>query len=334
MNNIDNDEHVFVVGSSRSGTTLVHTILLSSPIYAQYRAETQILNGCELKYGDLSKTSSKQKFLSDWLRSRQFKRSGLTIKEFSALLFDKNTSSYTLLLSKFMRLIADKQNCQRWVDSTPGYAFYLKQIAEHFPNSKVVHVIRDGRAVALSLAKLGWSGINTNSFDKALCYSAIKWEKSILAARTSKDLLGDRYHEIQYEKLVKNPEQEQKLLSEFLGLTTKLSYENGISRIRSLEQHSTLKKQTNSAFSDMSAGLSIQAVNRWKSALTQTQIRKIESLVGDRLIQLGYTINTEKDLQKSPFINKFRFISGLIHQIKTLPGMGQFTTTPLELDQD
>ena len=335
MSPTDNGEHVFVVGSSRSGTTLVNTVLLSSPLYARYRAETQLLSGCELKYGDLAKPSSKQRFLSDWLRSRQFKRSGLTQQEFEDILFDKNTTSYIRLLSGFMNMISSKQGCQRWVDSTPGNAFCLKQISAHFPNAKVLHVIRDGRAVALSLAKLGWSGVRTGNYDKALCYSAIKWEHSVFAAQSARNLFGSRYHEIQYEKLVENPARELEKLSNFLQVPD-LSYKPNENNTGSKEQQSSTQKRTNSAFGDMPAGISTQAANRWKAALSQSQICRIESIVGDTLEQLDYMLISNSAPSLVHILNgyRFRFFIGLKRYIKYNLGLGRFTISPLELDQD
>ena len=335
MGSTDNGEHVFVVGSSRSGTTLVNTILLSSPLYARYRAETQLLNGCEIKYGDLAKQTSKKRFLTDWLRSRQFKRSGLTQKEFETLLFNKNTTSYIHLLSGFMNMVSAKQDCQRWVDSTPGNAFCLAQISIHFPNAKVIHVIRDGRAVALSLAKLGWSGVRTKNHDKALCYSAIKWEHSVLAAQSAKDCLGSRYHEIQYEKLVADPKQEIEKLSSFLQVPG-LSYKENQSSAESKKQDSSELKRTNSAFGDMPKGISTHAANRWKKSLSKRQICKIEAIVDNTLKQLGYTSITKSTPPIRYLVNGYiyRITIGLKRYLKYNFRLGKLTISPLELDQD
>lgn len=332
----DYSEHVFVVGSSRSGTTLVTTLLLSSPIYASYRAETQLLNGCELKYGNLSKQESKKKFLADWLRSRQFRRSGLTQEECKNLVLNKEITTYVRLLSEFMNIVAERQGCERWVDGTPGNALSLDLIAEYFPNARVVHVIRDGRAVALSRAKLGWCGVRTDSFDKALCYSAIKWERSVQTARSAKSFLGRRYYEIQYENLVGDPTQELGKLSEFLRIPefvydVKDSVHDG-----SKESDCSNLHHTNSVFGDMPAGISTQAVSRWQNVLTQTQICAIESTIGDTLTQLGYTHSTFCKPSVHHLINGHwcRFVIGLKNLAKENMRIGRFTHTPLEVDRD
>lgn len=335
MNHPDNGEHVFVVGSSRSGTTLVNTILLSSPLYANYRAETQLLNGCDIKYGQLTKSSSKKYFLSEWLRSRQFKRSGLSQEEFEALLFDDGTTSYFQLQSKFMAAVAAKQSRDRWVDSTPANAFNLEKIATSFPKAKVVHVIRDGRAVALSLAKLGWSGIKTDNFDNALCYSAIKWEQSVLAAKAAQSFLGERYYEIRYENLVNNTSQELVALSKFIG-TPGLNYKANTHSTGIDKQLRTTEKQTNSAFGDMTSGISNHAVNRWKESLSDAQINAVEATVNSTLKKLGYLDKLHSPDAIQVFWNacRYRGVVNIKHFIKDTVWPGRLTTSPLELDQD
>ena len=333
MNAIDYEEHVFIVGSSRSGTTLVNLILLSCPLYAVYRAETQLLNGCDIKYGNLTNKRSRESFLSDWFRSRQFLRSGLTKEEFLGLLNTEDTTSYIRLLSKFMNMVAAKQQRTRWVDSTPGNIYSLAKIADYFPNAKVIHVIRDGRAVALSRTKLGWSGVSTNDFDKALCYSALMWESTVLTARKAKNILPRRYLEVRYEKLIENPEYFLNSLSEFLNISN-LSYEHINKGTEVINNSSSAPGYSNnSAFGDLSVGISTKAMNRWKDSLNIAQISRIEAFVGQTLKELDYPLitNNHKNLKLS--IEKFLSKSHLKTKshIKRIAVLRHMVNTPLEI---
>lgn len=333
----DNREHVFVVGSSRSGTTLVTTILWSCPVYAKYQSETHLLYGCKKKYGDLARGKAKEMFLSDWLRSRQFKRSGLTRKECEDLVLNPENTTYVQLLSQFMNLVAAKQGCDRWIDGTPSNALCLEEIAEHFPNARVIHVIRDGRAVALSRAKLGWCGVRTNKFENALCYSAIYWERSVQAVRSIRSLLGERYLEIRYEALVANPAVEINKLSKFLKIPTIVFNPD-----RNTNTHSQLSKtplsnySANSAFGDMPVGISTKAAYRWQEALTPEQVCLIENIVGDTLVQIGYTLSTScaPSLYNSTKAKLCRFVVQIKQAIKDRLHTSSFVNTPLELDRE
>ena len=79
-----------------------------------------------------------------------------------------------------------------------------------FPDAQVVHVIRDGRDVAVSHRKrFGyWSCVK----------SAVKWPRYIAEAREAgRRLPPGQYHELRYEELVSNQEATLRSLLDFLG---------------------------------------------------------------------------------------------------------------------
>ncbi len=60
----------------------------------------------------------------------------------------------------FLRIImeqmARKQGVERWADTTPEHLLHLHRIKETIPNALIIHIIRDGRDVALSTEKQGY----------------------------------------------------------------------------------------------------------------------------------------------------------------------------------
>jgi hypothetical protein len=56
-----------------------------------------------------------------------------------------------------MNEIASKQGANRWIDSTPTNIPHMFRISRDFPEARFIHIIRDGRDVALSLEKRAWS---------------------------------------------------------------------------------------------------------------------------------------------------------------------------------
>jgi hypothetical protein len=98
---------------------------------------------------------------------------------------------------------------QRWADKTPGYALHLDYIDRLFPDARYVHVIRDGRDVVASY-RYRWGY-------RAALRAAGQWVDHVQAARRFGRGPGiDRYHEIRYERLVRDPEQVLRALLEFL----------------------------------------------------------------------------------------------------------------------
>lgn len=334
---IDRRQHLFIVGSARSGTSLMASILQTSALYASYRAETKLLDGCSAKYGDLNNEKMRKIFWNDWFRSRQFKRSGLTKEEVRDVVFPQR--SYIGVLGTYMNLMASKQGCERWIDSTPGNSYSLKDIAYTFPNSKVIHMIRDGRAVALSLAKLDWTGVRTTDFNKSLCYAALKWKKSLEAVSSAKQYLEGRYLEVSYEKLVQEPESTLVDISKYLELETIDTnlLDSGFA-IKNQTSKSTLHTP-NSPFGDMPSGISAIAAYRWKSILTEQQVCSIQGHVGETLTKYNYPLlNTDYRVWNKYQNKSMAWWRMLVLSTKRFLSrssfLGRYTSSPLELERE
>ncbi|HEY6768495.1 MAG TPA: sulfotransferase, partial [Candidatus Sulfotelmatobacter sp.] len=72
-----NKAPVFVLGSPRSGTSLLYHMLLSAGKFAVFRSETHVFNLLETRFGDLSILRNKEKLIEAWFRTRMFQISGL-----------------------------------------------------------------------------------------------------------------------------------------------------------------------------------------------------------------------------------------------------------------
>src|SRR3989449_8495666 len=63
---------VFVVGSPRSGTTLVYDMLMSAGGFAIYLGESSIFNVVAPRFGDLGLRKNRQKMWHAWLGRQTF----------------------------------------------------------------------------------------------------------------------------------------------------------------------------------------------------------------------------------------------------------------------
>jgi hypothetical protein len=93
----------------------------------------------------------------------------------------------------------------RWAEKSPNNIFCIKEILDFFPDARFVHVIRDGRDVALSLH-------NSRQYD--IYSSVLRWVLSIEAGFTFRD--NPRYMEIRYEDIVLDTENSLRKLMDFL----------------------------------------------------------------------------------------------------------------------
>jgi Sulfotransferase family len=108
-------------------------------------------------------------------------------------------------------LYADMEGKPRWGDKTPAYVRRMPMIAKALPEARFVHVIRDGRDVALSRARRAMR-------EPAPPQRVAKtWRQRILDARQQSKRL-DGYLEVRYEDLVTDTEATLRPVGELIGL--------------------------------------------------------------------------------------------------------------------
>ncbi|MEL6870156.1 MAG: sulfotransferase [Pseudomonadota bacterium] len=271
---------IFILGSARSGTTLMASIVASSQSVAEYRAETLLLHRCDRYYGKLADPAAKERFVRDWLQSRQFKRASIT--EETARSMVAQSSSYAELLEALMTHIARTQDKTHWIDSTPSNVFEMQTIVEQFPNAKIINVVRDGRAVAASLRKLGWTSVGSRSSVGALQYAALKWASSVQAFQQMSYRVATPTLSVQYESLISEPVETLRIIRDYIDLpdiTLVTSDSSGKSTVAS-----------NSAFGRLDEGISTEPMTRWRKQLSSEEILAIEAVVGRTLEHCGYPL--------------------------------------------
>ena len=116
------------------------------------------------------------------------------------------------VLRAFYGLCAAAEGKPRWGDKTPGYVKRMRPIARTLGEARFVHLIRDGRDVALSRLRRGMGE------DKPIADVAELWRRRIENARRQARRLRGRYLELRYEDLVAEPEAALRRVCELVEL--------------------------------------------------------------------------------------------------------------------
>src|ERR1700692_437216 len=144
---------VFVMGCHRSGTNLLYDTLLSAGGFAVYRGYLPIYEILIPRFRSLEKPSNREKIVNMWMRSKGFARAGVEAGPLSSKLLAECRNG-----GDFMRIVMDEiaqsQGVPRWAVYDPDSVLHIAQIKRDLPDAVFVHIIRDGRAIALSLMKM------------------------------------------------------------------------------------------------------------------------------------------------------------------------------------
>src|SRR5215469_9245982 len=270
---------VFVLGCPRSGTTLLYHMLLSAGNFVVYRAESQVFNLLEPRFGDLHVDRNKAALLEAWEHSSLFTKTGLDAVEIK-----KEVMANCGNGGDFLRIVMDamgrKQGMERWADCTPDHLLAMRRIKETIPDALVIHIIRDGRDVALSLERQHWIRPLPWDRGKGLQAAALYWEWVVNKGRENGKALGADYKEIHYEDLVQSPQEVLAGIGEFIG--QELDY----AKIQRVGIGSV--SRPNSSFGKEAGSGEFRPVARWKTSLGEQQLEDVEGLIGGTLESLGY----------------------------------------------
>ena len=178
---------IFIVGSPRSGTTLMRLVINAHPEIV-CGPETHILEDMRGALEARWKPLERYGFPKEYWHGR--------IRDFFV---------------GFKEDHARARGKRRWADKTPRYVRMLPFIDELFPDAQVIHVIRDGRDVVASVRRI-WG------YRRAMKAAMGGWRDQVVAGREyGARLPSDRYHEVRYEDLALRPEETLRPLFAFLG---------------------------------------------------------------------------------------------------------------------
>jgi hypothetical protein len=274
---------VFVLGCPRSGTTVLYHMLLSAGDFAVYRFESNVFNLLAPRFGGMRSAGNRRELMECWLKSKLFRVSGLDRAQIKAKIMAECHSG-----GDFLRLVMEEvarvQGVGRWADCTPEHLLYMQEIKRQIPDALFIHIIRDGRDVAASYAKQGWSHPLPWDRQEDLGVAGLYWEWIVRKGRALGRRLGADYQEVRFEELVTDPQQTLSFLGEFI------QHDLDYNRIQRAGIGSV--SQPNSSFADESEG-SFNPVGRWRAKMSPEQTAAFEDLVGDCLQELGYTLASE-----------------------------------------
>jgi hypothetical protein len=169
----------------------------------------------------------------------------------------------------------------RWGDKTPDYVIHIDLLARLFPDAQFVHVIRDGREVAASLAERPWG-------PRSAVIGAFAWRwKMARGCRAGRRLQPGRYIEVRLDDLVSDPRGCLRRVCDFLGE----EFEEGMLDYPARADRAM--KAVNPA--DLAAVRHLASpptpgLRDWQAGLSPRESAAVEAVCRRQLARLGYPV--------------------------------------------
>jgi hypothetical protein len=166
---------------------------------------------------------------------------------------------------------ARSQGAAVFGDKAPPLLMNLPLLTFWIPGVRIVHLIRDGRAVALS---------NQKRFGTDPRLAIQRWKYQLFVGRAMARVLPrDQYLELHFEELVARPRDTLETVCEFLGLP----FHEAMLDLES-------RGETGNVDSYVRPTLSPEVVGRWRTAFDRRTLEGMERIAGDCLTGLGYPL--------------------------------------------
>ncbi len=268
---------LFVLGVSRSGTTLLRVILDRSPGIAIPDESFFIPLLARRHRGNVDRA----RFVDDLRRLPTLRAWGLSAEDIAPHLRPEMHAGEAI--AAIFEAYAAKEQKPRWGDKTPMYMRHLPLLDRLFPTAQYVHLIRDGRDAALSFLRMP-EGTYTRTWahpDTAAEFACL-WRSEVCEARELGKRLGSaRYLEVRYEDLIAGPDDVVEGICDFAGLPYEpamLDYAGAVDVSQKPHQQRLLQPLTPQA-------------RDWRTQMEADDVLAFESIAGELLAELGYELN-------------------------------------------
>ena len=291
---------IFIIGNSRSGTTLMGSILGLNPevftfeelhffgsLWSESDRDTKLTqNQAEILTAKLLAIQDK-----DVIVHKDYK---LFAKEAKTIVNNLKLKSYTAtdILQAFLTYIVHKSSKAIPCEQTPRNVLYISELLELYPHCRIINMVRDPRDVLLSqkykwkIRFLGAKSIPYREVIRAWTnYHAITisklWNVAVNNANKYDDC--DRLITIRFEDLITQPEKIIRQVCDF----TKLKFTPEMLQVSQSEGGISSHKKV----APGKKGIDSKATGKWKKGgLSQTELYLCQYITQDNMRRHHYTI--------------------------------------------
>ncbi|MGH2793919.1 MAG: sulfotransferase family protein [Actinomycetota bacterium] len=268
----------FFVGCGRSGTSLLRAIFdSSSAMNVPYDTHFILYLAKRRKRYERANGFAIDAFVEDLASQYDFKRWVIGIDDIRGDLNARPPADYADAIRRIFRLSAEREGKPRYGNKSPVHVREIGTLAGLFPDGRFVHILRDGRDVALSYLNVAFGPSTVEA-------AALRWKRHVTSGRRAGAGIGEaRYREVSYEALLDEPERTTRELCAFLEVPFEDSMLRYYERTAELHAGADTPKHHRNLNLPPTKGL-----RDWRQEMTPEDVRTFETIAGDVLSELGY----------------------------------------------
>jgi hypothetical protein len=270
----------FIVGTSRSGSTLLQS-MLNTHSQVVIPPETHFFHSyshLNEVYHEDSRYQFRERLLDFWYDQKTRIRD-LGLEKNRVQTAADSLDTYTPVELFLLHLTLYRQERKKEIigEKTPRHILHVPQILKEFPDAKIISLFRDPRAAA-------YSEIKAHFGSPSVIVTSRRWQKYVaMHQQLENELSSDQYMMLQYRDLVESPKEVLQRITDLIDVSFEeqmLNYYNreekgfaeGEKEWKS-ETFEPLKKNKN---------------EEWKTGLSTAQVALVEKWAGSYLKELGY----------------------------------------------
>lgn len=314
MDNLNNISLNFIVSTSRTGSTLLTSMLNMHKEVLSF-SEEPFLYSLYPKYKHITNWTDRviEQFCYDfYLFSEANLKFQFGKKEDLQKILQQNKIG--LNIENAMKLTClnflphkDKSQIKTIVDKELKFHHVLSEVADFYPNSKFIVLVRDPRdTVLINIKKKEKEKTSANLIEIAKTWDYVY---QILCDKITL-LDKSRCIKIKYEDLVENPEDTLKKISRFINInydSNMLNYNEEI--IKTIEQASPIvKNHIVTTHEGLIQKVNTKKIGVWKKELSKQQSDTIWSICAQTAINNGYQKDSSDIISYMNIINSYHLM--------------------------
>ncbi len=278
----------FVLANPRSGSSMFR-LMLNAHSNITVPPESGFALWYADKYSGVDGYNQEicKSFVDDVFRAKKFETWGVSRQILLETITNSKPKSYVGMVDSVCEAYAVRNGKKSSVfgDKNNYYVNHLDALKEHFPDSKLIFLFRDGRDVAVSYKNVDQEKINSNyvpRLSKDIEVIAQEWadnvRKFLRVMERDKNTIA-----VKYEDLIGKPKAELSRIFNFLG-------EEFEEKTLSFHDFNDEPEEFLQWKSKTLEGVDKRNMNKYKRYLTSQELGRFNRIAEKELLTLGYEI--------------------------------------------